>query len=109
MRNLYKIKIENANTIILITKLIMLLTKRKKVIKNLLCKKNRTAIGTVIFDHVECKDKFDIADNFNRYFINSIKTIKDEINNVQYVNVMTVINSKFKYREITLEELKKIK
>ena len=43
--------------------------------KFLIYKKNRSAIETVIFGQVECKE--------NKYFIYSIKTLRDEINNVQ--------------------------
>ena len=63
--------------------------KMFKVITNFLYKKNRSA--------VECKHISDIADNFGKYFIISM-----------YVNRITVINSKFKFREITLEELSAI-
>ena len=59
-----------------------------------------SAIGTVIFDQIECKDNFDMADNF--------KTIRHEVNNVQYVNGINVINFKFKFRIIKLKELKAI-
>lgn len=110
MRNLYKVKIENAKNNYINNKINSATDQKEmwKQIKNLIFRKNRSAIETVIFDQVECKDNFDIANNFNKYFINSIKTIRDEINNVQYVNRITVINSKFKFREITLEELKTI-
>lgn len=88
MGNLYKVNIKNAKNNYINNKINNATDKKEmwELIKNLIFRKSRSAIETVIFDQVECKDNFDIVDNFNKYFINSIKTIRDEINNVQHVN-----------------------
>lgn len=79
-----------------------------KEIKNFVLKKEETIIKTVIFNDRECKDNYQIANKFNNYFVDSIKLIRDTIENVQYTNNIPVITSKFKFRAISLTELKNV-
>ena len=44
-----------------------------KEIKDLVLKKPKDVIETVIFNQIECKKNSEIANNFNEYFADSIK------------------------------------
>ena len=54
-------------------------------------------IKTVIFNNVDYKTNAEIAKNFNRYFVNSIREIRDKIEYVRYINQQDVINFGFKF------------
>lgn len=79
-----------------------------KQIKELVLKRNKNVIKTVIFNEIEYKDNFQIATQFNKYFVDSIKSIRDTIENVQYINNIPVITNRFRFRTITIQELKDI-
>lgn len=79
-----------------------------KEIKDLVLNKNKNVIQNVIFNNIEYKENLQIASHFNKYFVDSIKSIRTSIEQVQYVNQIHVLNSKFKFREINLQELKNI-
>lgn len=109
-RNIYKVNVENAKNKFTSDK-INKSTNQKEMwreIKDLVLKKPRDEINNVIFNNIEYKDNFEIANNFNMYFVNSIKAIRDSIPNVQYINRVPVINNRFKFRAITIVELKNI-
>lgn len=69
-----------------------------KEIKHLVLKKKQSVITNVIFNNVEYKDNNQIASHFNNYFVNSIKSIRDSIEEVQFINNIPVVNKKFKFR-----------
>ena len=50
----------------------------------------------------------EIAENFNDYFVNSIKEIRCSIVDGQYKNQMPAIDCRFKFRAISLLELRNI-
>ena len=63
----------------------------------------------MIFYGIEYKnDDHQIATQFNNYFVNSIKSINNTIENVQYVNNLAMITNRFKFRGITTKEIKNI-
>lgn len=110
IRNLYKVKIENQKNNY-INDQIRNATDQKQMwreIKNLVLKESQTVINSVIFNGNECTNKQQIANNFNEYFINSVKLIRESIGNVQYKNHIQRTNKIFKFREITIAELKSV-
>ena len=67
-----------------------LTSKRQREIKDLVLKKSKT----VIFYGIEYKnDDHQIATQFNNYFVNSIKSINNIIEDVQYVSNLPVITN----------------
>lgn len=62
----------------------------------------------MIFNQVEIKDNKQIASHFNNYFVKSIGTIRESIENVQYKNIIPMTNNHFKFRAINIAELKNI-
>ena len=61
----------------------------------------------MIFYGIEYKnDDHQIAAQFNNYFVNSIKSINNTIENMQYVNNLLVIINRFKFRAKQLKKLK---
>ena len=63
----------------------------------------------MIFYGTEYKNDYhQIAIQFNNYFVNSIKSINNTIEDVQYVNNLPVITNRFKFRAMTTEEIKNI-
>ena len=77
-------------------------------IKDVVLKGNRYVIKTLIFNNVEYKRNVEIANNFNKYFVNSIREIRNKIEYVRYINQQDVRNSKFKFRAISNYELRTI-
>lgn len=77
-------------------------------IKNLVLKKNKTGIKDVIFNDIEYKDNYQMATQFNDYFVNSIKSINNTIENVQYINNIPVITTRFRFRAVTIQDLQNI-
>ena len=65
-------------------------------------------IKSVIFNNIEYNINSEIAENFNNYFVDSIKDIRCSIDDVQYKNQIPVINCRFKFRVISLLELRNI-
>lgn len=110
IRNKYKVAIENAK--FNYTNDQINNTKDQKqmwtTIKNLVMKKEQNVIKSVIFSDGEHKDNKQVASHFNEYFVDSINVIRDSIDNVQYINHINMTEEKFKFREITLLELKNI-
>ena len=62
----------------------------------------------VIFNNIEYNINSEIVQNYNNYFVDSIKDIRCSIDDVQYKNQIPVINCRFKFRVISLSELKNI-
>ena len=54
-------------------------------------------IQSVIFNQIEYNDNMKIANKFNNYFVDSIKDIRDSIDNVQYINNINESNPIFKF------------
>ena len=57
---------------------------------------------------VEYNINSEIAENVYNYFVDSIRDIRCSIDDVQYKNQIPVINCRFKFRVISLLELKNI-
>lgn len=108
LRNFYKVKVENEKNKYINNKINNAKDQKEmwRKIKSLILKKAHNPIETVIFDQIEYKENYQIASMFNKYFISSIKSIRDEIQSVQYAGNIPVINSQFKFRAISIEELK---
>ena len=75
-----------------------------KNIKDLVQKSKRN----VIFNTVEYKANTEVANNFNEYFVNSIREISYKIEYVRYINQQDIINFRFKFRAICNYELRTI-
>ena len=79
-RNLYKTKIEHEKNYI--NKTISNSNDQKQMwnnIKDLVLKSNRNVIKTVmIFNNVEYKTNAEITNNFNEYYVNSIREIRNK-------------------------------
>lgn len=110
IRNLYKVEIENEKNKYINDQINNAGDQKQmwKKIKELVLKKNKNEIKSVIFNHVEYKNNNQIASHFNEYFINSIKLIRESIEDVQYINQIQITNKKFKFSAITILELKNI-
>ena len=65
-------------------------------------------IKSVMFNNIEYNINSEIAENLNNYFVDSIKDIRCSIDEVQYKNQIPVINRRFKFRAISLLELRNI-
>lgn len=76
-----------------------------KNIKNLVIKKPINDINEVIFEKGKVDDKKTIANELNKYFIESIDKINNSIDNVQYVNYVSNNNYVFKFSQINIEAL----
>lgn len=109
-RNKYKVKIQNEKNKYINNKINQATNQKQmwKEIKTLVLKKNNNVIQSVIFNHGEYKNNKEIASQFNQYFIESIQTIRQSIGNVQYINKIPLTNHKFKFRAISIDELKNI-
>lgn len=110
IRNLYKVKIQNEKNKY-INNQINNSTDQKKMwrnIKSLVLKETKDVINSVIFNRIEIKDSIGIANHFNSYFVNSISAIRETIEEVQYRNIIPVINNQFKFHAINIIELKKV-
>lgn len=53
-------------------------------IKELVTRRKRTVIRWAIFDNTDYKENIQLANQFNRYFVDSIRDIKKFIGDVQY-------------------------
>lgn len=109
-RNTYKVKLVNENSKYVNNKINNAPNQKQMwiEIKNLVLKKSNEAIKSVIFNQVEIKDNKQIASHFNNYFVKSIGTIRESIENVQYKNIIPMTNNHFKFRAINIAELKNI-
>ena len=58
----------------------------------------------MIFNQLEFKENYLIANQFNNYFVDSIKSIRNPIEHVQHVNRTDMINTKFMFRAINIIE-----
>ena len=61
-----------------------------------------------IFNNIEYNINSEMAENLNNYFVDSIKEIRYSIEDVQYKNQIPVINCRFKFRALSLLELRNI-
>lgn len=59
----------------------------RRQIKDLVLKKSRTVIQSVIFYNEEIKETKEITDKLNVYFVNNINEISSSIKKVQFVNL----------------------
>lgn len=110
-RNIYKVKLQNEKKKYINNKITLANDQKEmwRQIKNLILKKrSESTIETVIFNTIEYTNKYEIAENFNKYFVTSIESIRSAINNVQYIPNLPVINHQFKFRAISIEDLKSI-
>lgn len=107
-RNKYKVKLENEKNAYINKKITNTKDQRQmwNNIKNLVLKKPKSVIQNVIFNNIEYKNNHDIANQFNEYFVKSIEEIRNNIENVQYINHINMRNTKFEFRSITITELK---
>lgn len=64
-------------------------------IKSHIVKKNCFEIESMIFNQTEYKENSDIGNGFNKYFVDSVISIRDSISYVQYGNNIPVINFHF--------------
>lgn len=110
IRNLYKVKIENEKFKYINNRIKNARDQKQmwREIKELVIKQNKNEIKCVIFNNVEYKEYYQIASHFNKYFVNSVKIIRDSIEHVQYTNKIHMVSSQFRFNEITNPELKKI-
>ena len=74
-------------------------------IKELVLKTSKNIIKSVIFSNTEYNISSEMAENFNNYFVDSIREIRSSIEYLQYKNQILVINCRFKSRAISLLEL----
>lgn len=79
-----------------------------KEIKKLVLREQKNSIKSIVFNGKEYKDELTIAKKFNEYFIESVKEIRESIEDLEYVNYVIPTASKFKFRQITIDELKEI-
>lgn len=109
-RNIYKAQLNREKTKYINNKISFTNNQKEmwKNIKNLVLKKSYCDIQSVIFSDIEYKNSHEIAENFNNYFVNSIKEIRDNIETVQYINNVELNNTKFEFHMITTIELKNI-
>ena len=77
-------------------------------IKNLVNNKQQSKPETVIYNGIECNDNLENANLLNNYFVQSVKEINESIENVEYKNHITQVTTNFKFREVTIQELKAI-
>lgn len=107
IRNNYKVKIENEKNKYINNQINNAKDQKDmwREIKDLVLKKNKNVIQSVIFNNIEYKDNYNIASQFNNYFIQSIKEINDTIENVPYMNNIPLISTNLKFRAISLQEL----
>lgn len=108
IRNKYKVKIEKEKSNYINNKINNANNQKEmwNKIKELVLRKPKTVIKTVKYNQIEYKDSFQIAKNFNTYFVNSVNEIRCSIENIQYENKIPLIDTKFKFRAINLQELK---
>ncbi|XP_037822581.1 serine protease/ABC transporter B family protein tagA-like [Lucilia sericata] len=109
-RNLYKTKVQSEKKKYINNKITNAKDQKQmsNQLKNLVLRKNQTVIKSVIFNQIEYKENKQIADEFNKYFINSIREIRDSIEIVQYSNSIQPVITNFKFRAINNIELKHI-
>lgn len=107
-RNRYKVEVENQKDNYVNNKVSNAKDQKEmwKQIKDLVLKKCQNVIQTVIFDNIEYKDNKEIANKFNQYFVDSIQEIRNSIENVIYISQQPVINTKFTFTAITIQELR---
>ena len=78
-------------------------------IKTLLRNRKENLTKSVIFDQMEYNDDCDIVNKFNTLFIDSISSIRQSIDKVQYVSQITCEPSNlFKFYKINITELENI-
>ena len=77
-------------------------------IKELVLRTPKNMIKSVIFNNIEYNINSEIAENFNNYIVDSIRDIRCSIDDVQYKDQIPVINCRFKFRAISLLELRNI-
>ena len=77
-------------------------------IKELVPRTPKNVIKSVIFNNIEYNINSEIAESFNNYFVDSIRDIRGSIDDVQYKNQIPVINCRFKFRAISLLELRNV-
>lgn len=77
-------------------------------LKNLILEKPQNEIQSVICNGNEICDKKEIANELNNFFIQSVKDINESIDNKTYINQIERTNAKFKFRLVTIDELKRI-
>ncbi|XP_075167997.1 uncharacterized protein LOC142240182 [Haematobia irritans] len=106
-RNMYKAKIINTRNRYINSKINGAKNQKQmwRKIKDLVLRNEKSAIDNVIFNQIEYKDNRVIANKFNEYFVNSIRMIRDEIDDVQYQNRIHMTSTKFQFRTINMNEL----
>ena len=62
----------------------------------------------MLFDQIEYKENFQIADKFSNFFVACIISIRDTITYVKYSNEIPVINSEVKFSSITIDKIRAI-
>lgn len=110
IRNQYKVAIENAKYDFVNGEINKAKDQKQMwtTIKNLVIKKKPNVIKSVVFNDVEHKNNYKIACEFNKYYVDSIKSIREAIDDVQYNNNIPMTDKKFKFRAINMLDLKNI-
>ena len=109
-RNKYKTEVNNAKNNYIKNRIRNASNQKEmwKEIKKLVLKKPQIKPDMIIYDGNECSDDSENANNLNKYFVNSVKTINQSIDNVEYQNHIPQSTTNFKFREVSLQELKNI-
>lgn len=71
----------------------MIIDTMWREITSLILNKKKPVITSVIFYYKEIEDNEDIWELFNDYIVDSIKQIRQSIDDVQYINNVPVINN----------------
>lgn len=110
LRNNYKNKINSAKKRFISNKIDYASDQKSmwRTIKTLVLKESKNELREVDFGNEQCKESSEIANKFNRYFIESVEIVNKSIPMRQYKNCIHSTNSRFKFRLITIEELKSI-
>lgn len=79
-----------------------------RTIKSLVLKKQKSTIKGVVFDNVLVNDCKAMSSKFNAFFVKSVSDLNRAIPVLPYVNLVQETNTIFKFKYITLSDLKSL-
>lgn len=79
-----------------------------KILKKLIKNNGKTKYECIEFYGIKKMNEKDIAENFNRFYIDSIREINDSITDVDFEEVIENCDSVFKFECISVHQLKSI-
>lgn len=110
IRNNYKNKLNSVKNAFISNKIDYASDQKAmwKSIKKFVLKKHNSEIKEIKFGNEVLKNSVEIANRFNNYFIESVELINKTIPIKQYKNFIPITNTRFKSKQITIDELKLI-